>query len=364
MSFLLQRSKWRGFTLIELLVVIAIIAILIALLLPAVQQAREAARRSTCKNNLKQLGLALHNYVDSAKQCPIGGALTWAGGGGVGNFHGSLFVALLPNMDQGQLYKTLFNNTGVLNGAGPWEWQSCNVSSLGVAGNQWGTTQASQVFAQTVIPALQCPSYDGTSNSSWQGHAVTCYAGSMGAQRMDVNAGCATDVSTLLGNFGTPNGCTGANWTTGCFGTGSAQFGGSADPNANSGVMNGRIGWAAKFQQISDGLSNTIAFGEIRPNCGDHTDNSNGGGWSTPNTNWIATTAPINYKTCPGDPNYGVTCNHPANWNASHGFKSKHSGGAHFVMVDGAVRFLNQTIDYVTYQKLGERRDGKPLGAY
>ena len=69
--------RLRGFTLIELLVVIAIIAVLIALLLPAVQQAREAARRSTCKNNLKQLGLAVHNYIDTAKQIPGGGNSSW-----------------------------------------------------------------------------------------------------------------------------------------------------------------------------------------------------------------------------------------------------------------------------------------------
>ena len=93
-----------GFTLIELLVVIAVIGILIALLLPAVQQAREAARRSQCTNNLKQIGLAIHNYIDNHKTFPIG------------NWHsvfGTWLVAALPYVEQGQLFKRYVNSGGV-----------------------------------------------------------------------------------------------------------------------------------------------------------------------------------------------------------------------------------------------------------
>ena len=91
----------RGFTLIELLVVIAIIAVLIALLLPAVQQAREAARRSQCKNNLKQFGLAFHNYHDVARRFPFGYYAVPAGPINAASWG----LMLLPHLDQGPLYK-------------------------------------------------------------------------------------------------------------------------------------------------------------------------------------------------------------------------------------------------------------------
>ncbi len=107
-----KHRSYRGFTLIELLVVIAIIAILIALLLPAVQQAREAARRSSCKNNLKQWGLALHNYHDTYKQFPPSAvnpgsyrSNSFVPRGKIRNHTGYLY--LLPYVDQAPLYKKI-----------------------------------------------------------------------------------------------------------------------------------------------------------------------------------------------------------------------------------------------------------------
>lgn len=115
------RGRRLGFTLIELLVVIAIIAVLIALLLPAVQQAREAARRTQCRNNLKQLGLALHNYHDSAKLFP------YRQGGNASTSDSSFFdvlsghVLLLPYMDQGPLYTQMMSQGASNPGLRPWD---------------------------------------------------------------------------------------------------------------------------------------------------------------------------------------------------------------------------------------------------
>ncbi len=118
------RTRQRGFTLIELLVVIAIIAVLVALLLPAVQQAREAARRTQCKNNLKQLGLAIHNYVDAFRYVPPGACIdltvTLTGNNGSWGVHGRL----LPYLEQASLYHSVDLTTA-------WDFQTA-ISGLRV----------------------------------------------------------------------------------------------------------------------------------------------------------------------------------------------------------------------------------------
>ena len=92
-------------------------------------------------------------------------------------------------------------------------------------------------------------------------------------------------------------------------------------------------------------------------------------GWMHINSLWTATSAPINYPSCPGDPDFdnvntNIDFNWGGKWGIEQGFKSLHRGGGHFVLCDGSVQFLNENIDYMTYQRLGDRRDSQPIGSY
>jgi prepilin-type N-terminal cleavage/methylation domain-containing protein/prepilin-type processing-associated H-X9-DG protein len=321
----MRSQKDRGFTLIELLVVIAIIAVLIALLLPAVQQAREAARRTQCKNNLKQFGLAIHNYHDVVNILPAAittlGPASCCNGAGIG-----ALVHLLPYIDQAPLYNTINFNSGVVN------WQDPVPSSAPVG----------KRYFEITPPGFRCPSDTSPAfGTGWVANAVSnwataSYGLSCGAQAMYNNNGC----TTYGGNT---------------FGTGSNPLSSLGDPTTVSGIFS-RGGFAARFRDVTDGLSNTIFMGEIRAECSDHAQN----GWANTNTNWYSTTAPINFNSC----GTGATCNNTAAWNASMGYKSRHTGGAHILLGDGSARFVSENIDYLTYQKLGDRRDGQVVGDF
>lgn len=370
----MNRNRSRmGFTLVELLVVIAIIGILIALLLPAIQAAREAARRSQCTNNLKQIGVALQNYADVYGRFPINGVFlntpVWA------THRGSRHVRLLPYMEQQQIYNQLNFNLGLYTG-----------SFEGTVGPDGSTKVRSMV-----VPDLLCPSDTQGEFTTWgSGNAVTNYGSSIGAQSVPSQYG--VQIGTIMGPSPYTGDMTG-NW----FGTGGA---GDSD---NGWVPGGQLisgcfersgadidyiklvvsqggppapQWAAALKEIIDGTSNVIAYGETRPMCTDHGQ----GGWMDSNTGmtWIATTAPINYPTCINEINPAtgkmVTQNQdatgwnqpiltfrPNNWSTSQGFKSKHPNGAMFVFCDGSVHFLNETMNYDTYQRLGDRGDGKAV---
>jgi len=328
-DFLMRKFKFGrfGFTLIELLVVIAIIAILIALLLPAVQQAREAARHSQCKNYLKQLGLALHNYHDTLRILPVNGNNAVIGGAFGTQCKAGPMAQLLPYLDQTPLYKTINFDATVAN---------------------WTVPLPGSNYWQTSIPSLLCPSDTTPTNpnpgaNGVNGWAVANYSFSIGAERESGN-GCSLYYSAVS-----------------IFGTGNADHSDSNDSTQISGCWS-RYAYVARFKDISDGLSSTILMGEMRPQCSDHARH----GVFNVNSLWISTRAPINYPTCPNE-GVGVSgggCNGDYNWNTSMGFKSRHTGGAHVLFGDGVVKFINQTIDYQTYQRLGDRRDGKPVGEY
>ena len=338
-----SKPAQRGFTLIELLVVIAIIAILVALLLPAVQQAREAARRTQCKNNLHNLGIALHNYHDVHGQFPPSifntdpaGGLTWDGAP-----KGSHLVRLLPFVEQANLFTSLDFSLQAA-----WGTQGSPPARFNFEMQR--VSYPNGKFAKDIsIPLYQCPSEPSSKNGGWS--AKSNYAMSMGNQQMDTSpwTGCTPYQAHIMN--------TNSFW----------GHGNTENPSWVSGIIS-RFNWAATIAQITDGTSNVIAMGELRPNCGDHTNN----GWFHFNSMWVATTAPINFPiNCYNEatvktPANPPGCNAPDNWSTSQGFKSMHTGGAQFVLCDGSVKFISENIDYRTYQRLGDRRDGNTIGEF
>ena len=344
-----------AFTLIELLVVIAIIAILIALLLPAVQQAREAARRTQCRNNLHQLGLALHNYHDVAGQFAPNINLIWPDiqFRPVYGSQASHLVLLLPYIDQAPLYNGI-------------NFQ------IAATTKPWNQTISGKQLNQTVIPMFQCPSEArGATLTSPGGNvrAMTSYAGSTGSTRQASPVGC--NLATIVGTGGAQFSPfdDGEDWF-GRWTQGQHWRTDLPDPNHISGVI-ARTSWAAKIRDITDGTSNVIAMGEVRAWCSDalgYWEPNVGGGWADSESLWFSTTAPINFPTCPGEagnPGAGGTgCRNHASWNTSMGFKSLHEGGAHFLLCDGSARFISENIDHTLYQMLGDRWDGNPVGEF
>ena len=317
-----------GFTLIELLVVIAIIAILIGLLLPAVQKVREAAARMKCSNNLKQMGIAIHAYNDANGYVPPSGD-NWQ------NDTGSWLVQTLPFMEQQNLYRAFNPKTQ------PYFWTT-GVGPGPDIHNNW----AGAGRPPSKVSYLRCPSdgYENQGASDGQG-SLTNYVGSMGPQCAIGPCGFDPHQQYCNGN---------------AFGWGyatSPDHGNDTNPGGIRGMFN-RLGAKITFAAVTDGLSNTIAVGESLPETHDHL--TWGYWWNYNNGAAHCTTIiPINYRMA--KPLNTSCSNQTSNWNISWGFKSNHTGGANFVMGDGSVRFINQSIDHGTYQKLGCRDDGQPV---
>jgi prepilin-type N-terminal cleavage/methylation domain-containing protein len=289
-----RSSNRRGFTLIELLVVIAIIAILIALLLPAVQQAREAARRTQCRNNLKQIGLALHNYHDQANLLPPGWIGATAGQPDVEGVNGWGWASkTLPQIDQAPLY-------GQLNFSLPVEHAvHANVRNRH-------------------LTAFRCPSDVGP--DQW---SILDEAGGNGPL-----AQLAT--SNYIAVFGIEeiDACEGMAPPFVCAGSGSF-------------FHNSRV----RFADITDGLSNHIMIGERRTDV-------DLGWYST----WsgVVPGGEEAFVRVLGSTDH--TPNHPDNHIDD--FSSRHVGGAHFTLGDGSVRFVGENIDLGLYQHLATRAAG------
>jgi len=317
------RGLSRAFTLIELLVVIAIIAILIGLLLPAVQKVRDAAARIRCQNNLKQIGLALHNYHDNKELFPPGGKVGWAGDQWTWIDRGSWIVYTLPFIEQEGLYKTIAA-TGALDY------------------NQYVEVHSYMSSRPVMLKSMRCPADD------WDPTAyVTNYVGSLGPQC--AVGPCGIDPHQQY--------CNSANFGVASAWPPSPDHGNGWGPADIRGMFN-RLGAKITMSAVKDGLSNTILVGESLPAQHDHLW---GNAWWHYNSSGAAhcsTIVPINYRsdqTAWCDPR----ANH--NWNVSWGFKSNHTNGANFVFGDGSVKFIQQGIDHFTYNKLGGRADMLPV---
>jgi len=333
--------KRRAFTLIELLVVIAIIAILIALLLPAVQQAREAARRSTCKNNMKQLGLAIHNYADVySEYFPLNWEPAFAARGGAGGVARnsrptSLFQASLPYLDQAPLFS---------------RWtETRNLNAL--ASNPW------QTLASTVISGFLCPSNPmpavnnvriSVENGTRRQLARTDYRGSLG-----INTGRGNHHSGQYRNsrrLDAPG-----YWTDWRYNRQNTVL-------QRAGVFG--MSTSAKLAQISDGTSNTFAIVEAHPWIGgtgrrnterpDYPRAHIQSAWASPSASVTSLANRINtYSNARDDVNRGPKMG------------SIHTGGAHALMSDGTVKFINDGIDRNNVQyPLATRSGGETVGAF
>ena len=351
-------GRRRGFTLVELLVVIAIIGVLVALLLPAVQQAREAARRMSCGNNLKQYGLALHTYNDTWKQLPSGwsplnsstGWNNWAPCGWQ--------VKILPQMEQGPLFDKISWVTDV-------QVLDPSIGSMRYMYGWDSTVQSPTGWKrarQIQVPYSKCPSDSSPESTDW---AQSSYSGSMGSQYVyGGNSACNIWVTYGVNYEILPNNAAyGDGWNarelSGVF----SRYHGSHDGLSYIGVN-------VPLAGVRDGTSNTIAVGEIIPECHSH-----GTGWWERDGSGNAhasTSCPINTltpcavsqldaqnKSYPYPQCFGV-----GNYNFSWGFKSRHPAGAQFVFVDGSVHFIGSSVNYNTYQRLGGRADGLALGEY
>jgi prepilin-type processing-associated H-X9-DG protein len=349
-----------------LLVVIAIIGVLIALLLPAVQAAREAARRAQCTNNLKQLGIALHNYHDTNGSFPTGG-ITGFAQGSIWNGRANLLgwrALILPHMEGNNIFNSINLNLET----------DGDAADGGAAYTAW----------VTVLNTFLCPS-DGTNRGG-----LLPWGGTVGATgqwpagdppRNPATGQFATvvPVSNYAGSFGDNycggplcNGLPWETWPGTNLPPGRPRIGwdGFWGTTNNGGSLRGFFDYTTlqttNIASATDGTSNTLLAGEVIPSRAADSNfyhmNGSYAGCTVP-LGWNSNTFPATDPTCNGNwqsPTAPIGCRYSA---AAKGFVSFHPGGSNFLLADGSVRFLKNSISLVTYCALGSRNGGEVVSA-
>lgn len=317
-------KRTHGFTLVELLVVIAIIGILVGLLLPAVQAAREAARRMQCSNNLKQLGLSLHNYESTYRRFPIGFRDTAATNGLLYDGGWSWAAAVLPYIEQGSLYNSI----------------DLRYHPYGTGSDPAGNNKAAM---SVVISSFRCPS-------------------DLSPLTVGNNAGNANGIANIaMSSYAGVLGAFDGQW---CQVSGTVNVRGAR----NHGLL--VVNESRSIAQVTDGTSNAIAIGEVswRPLV-----NSEGSERQFILGNITTAGGPL--CTNSGAANNGAHLHLRATRHKLNGpqataekhkaFHSYHTGGALFALVDGSVRFVSESIEH-TNTNFGDPGVGEsgPYGLY
>ncbi len=336
-----HRSQLRSryaFTLVELLVVIAIIGVLVGLLLPAVQAAREAARRMSCSNNLKQVGLALHNYHDTFNKFPYSvmnsGSITSGSAspapGQTRNHRGWLLV--LPFIEQQNLQDQL--DLGLATGAYTRGSNTIDGPLPGEPGN------ANDLVVSTPVETFLCPSDPNPTNYT-----------STGSSNYSISPG----TTTLRGAF--------TNYDFSIQRTSSSDSNWSDEPFTTRRMFGHND--SSKFRDIVDGTSNTVAV------CETLRATFNGTSQTWGYAKWVGHGVDLTYSR---GINFHLCCGWDSPpferaWRASQlgdwsSAGSMHPGGAQVTFADGSVHFISETTDLVVLRQLAYIADGEPLGEY
>jgi prepilin-type N-terminal cleavage/methylation domain-containing protein len=325
-------TKLPGFTLIELLVVIAIIGILIALLLPAVQAAREAARRMQCGNNLKQIGLAIHNYHDVHKRLPVSVSQWYEGprpakdpvSGAVNTTGKGWVISILPFIEEQPLFEQFapaFSGEFYFGG--------------GVRKPEVRTAM------KTVLNVLACPSDPSAGTTTLKQFGLTGSDGGAASGQPPVEA-ALTSYKGVLGDtrVGGAASIHTASTMPDCHGAGTA-------PNfvdCNGLFYRNNYQWPHRLRDITDGTSKTLMVGEDSPEYNQDSAAFYADG------DWASCHAPLNYLPIPPT---------PADYANVRSFRSKHPGGAQFGLADASVQFFAETIDHSLYRAMSTRAGGE-----